>query len=191
MSGTSNTQPSSTAQNQELKSTFGFKLWERLVQSITALGLVFGGLWTFWTYTEDRRHEDRLALYKEQKERYYPLAMASAEIVTARSLVAARPAIKAFQTLYYGEGIISADPEFTEAAKDFLDAISEFETGPEDGTPSPGLIQRQGVLAESIKQSLDLKTVFGLKEDPKKTSSAAGEATLGVGKAVGTDSQPK
>jgi hypothetical protein len=159
MSTTSDTQTGTPAHDPTAKAESKFELWDMLLKTITLLTAIVGG---FWQYFEDRRRDYEFTLYKERKEMYYPLCRTAAEIVSSPTLADAKPAIKTFETLYYGEVNIVADEDVTSAIKDFADALLEFKNGPDDGIPSPVLIGRSGDLAMKCKRILDLQRVFGV-----------------------------
>ncbi len=171
------------------RARLAFKIWDRVLATVTALSVIIGGAVGFHKYMEDRekelksrreerskeldlrRKEHELLRYKEQKEVYHPLCKLAGEIVSSKSLKEAEPSIKSFWTLYYGEvGIVAEDRvqnamvEFGNALRDYIDSHKD-QSPPQDQPPPPELTQRAVNLAVKCRESLDLKKVFGPTEN--------------------------
>jgi hypothetical protein len=164
-----NAQSNSSASEIDSQHEFRFKLWDRILATITALGLIIGGAFGLIKYFEQkqkdlevRKQEYNLAFFKERKDMYYPLCKTVGEIASSKSLAEAEPAIKSFFTLYYGGVHIVSGSDIDEAKKKFAMEVMDFMDGSKNKPPSSRLIRLGENLVEKCKISLALEKVYGI-----------------------------
>ena len=109
---------------------WSLKVYDRILASITALGLIGGAFWTVLQYRVERdkeaaarRTEYLIQLRREKQELYEPLRTAIAKIGTAKTMGDARPFINQFWEMYWGDLHLIKDRDVHNAKEDYSRAL--------------------------------------------------------------------
>ena len=149
----------------------GFKIYDRALATVTALGVVGGGIWALYTYRvqrddeyAQRQREYLLQLHKEKKEIYQPLCSAVGKIVSARSLAEAQPSIDKFWELYFGEvHLVWQDRK--------------------DETPPTELLPLSRNLVQACQEAIALEKAYGIAADAASAASSGVQSNEPAGDA--------
>jgi hypothetical protein len=99
------------------------KLYDRILASISAIGLIAGGIWGLVTYSESKKQESEhkaseielrkyeldLSIFKERKEAYYALCDAACDIAASHDRNDVIERSREFLKLYNGRAHIIAE----------------------------------------------------------------------------------
>jgi hypothetical protein len=163
------------------------KPWLGAVAAVVAIiGTVCGGMWKLYQHVEQKAHEikeelkkdeDRrtqelnqrkreynLALFKEKRTLYHPLCKATGIIAASRTLPEAKDAVRDFLTLFYGEAHLISHPGVTEAKNAFHEELISVLQAPQQiVTPELRLASLQ--LAEACRKELTLEKTLLRADD--------------------------
>lgn len=148
---------------------FKFKLFDRGLATISALGLICSGLFGLASYAnqgkadrELKRREIQLTIYRVKKEVYYPLCESASAIVSSGSAHEARKDIKKYMTLYYGKAhLVVIDPAVHDAKIAFKKRLLEWVKQEGNSPPPEDLIALALKLTGACQTYLDPRTVLG------------------------------
>jgi hypothetical protein len=153
--------PAATPATREEK----LKLYDRVLATVSALGLIVGGVWGVYTYSHTRqreidqkseeakragelkgkeillrKHELDLMIFKERKEAYFALCDAACEIAACRDRKEVVDRSRAYLQLYYGRAhiIADSDDDVSEKKVAFKERLMEYLYGKsKDSTELP------------------------------------------------------
>jgi hypothetical protein len=160
---TTSTPPATTASAEAREARL--KVYDRMLATVSALGLLMGGVWAVYTYSQARHKEVEqkaaeakqaaelrekeiqlrkqeldLQVFKERKETYYALCDAACEIVACRNRKEVEERSQAFLKMYYGRAHIIAegDPDVSAKKIAFKKKLMEYLEGEsKDSMESP------------------------------------------------------
>ncbi len=136
------------------------KKWDRILATITALGVVFGGFWTAYSFVQQRGLEYRSQQRKEKRELFQPFGTIAASIATAKTLADADTEIHKFWTMYYGSIHTLRDDRFEQAKINFGEALRAACQDDPKQRPPDELQQYAEELAEACRDSTELADVY-------------------------------
>ncbi len=156
-------------ETREERREYKFKLFDRCLASVSAVGLISSGLFGLISYTnqkkadsELRRREIQLTIYREKKEVYYPLCESAAAIVSSGSLDEARKHVKDYMTLYYGKAhLVVIDPTVSRAKIEFATSLMDWVNEKKPNPPPDDLTGLALRLTEACQENLDPRKVLG------------------------------
>ena len=104
------------------------KLYDRILASITAFGVIVGGSWAMYTHFELRHKEIALMVFKEKKEAYLALIDAAGEVTASNNRQEVVENAPLFLKLYYGRAhvIAEADPQVSKQKIAFKEKLMAY-----------------------------------------------------------------
>ena len=163
---------------------FRFKVWDRVLATVSVLFVVFGGLGGLYTHFDElrkereqrsdewkkereqrdqelaqRQREYELQLHKEKVDMYRGLCAATGRIAGAKRLKDAEKSIEDFWAYYFGDLHTVKDPEVQKAKNEFGAILNECD---EDAPPPAKLCAAALHLAETCQNSLALEKAYGI-----------------------------
>lgn len=114
------------------------KLYDRVLATVSAIGLIAGGVWGLFTYANSKSNEARhrvedlnRQVFNDRKEAYLRLVDAACEIVGCRDRSEVEKKSRAFLTLYAGRAHVIADPdsEVTQKKISFKNRLIDYMEG--------------------------------------------------------------
>lgn len=132
------------------------KVYDRVLATVSILGIVSGGIWGFYSHIQQRvaeasqkdkeielrKHELDLLIFQERKEAYLALCDAACEIVACKDRQEVAERSRAFRKMYYGRAHIIADPDpvVGDMKVAFNNKLTSYLTGDDkESTKSPYL----------------------------------------------------
>jgi hypothetical protein len=110
--------PSAPAGNGRDAFEAKLKLYDRVLATLTALGLILGGVWGVYTYfgiqhqtIELRERELAFMVFNEKKHAYLALIDAAAEITASKNRQEVSEKAPLFLKLYYGRAHVIAEAD--------------------------------------------------------------------------------
>lgn len=144
---------------------YSLKVYDRILATVTALGLLVGAIWAFYLHidagrTESRHRKQELAMqiYKERQPLYHKLSEAAAKIAAAvpmkKKVVDINDAIEKYWVLYYGELILAEDDKVRQAQIGFSKTLLIAQ---KSDYMVDDLVTKAIQLSAACQEALDLK----------------------------------
>ncbi|MEI8380620.1 MAG: hypothetical protein WCJ09_10855 [Planctomycetota bacterium] len=119
------------------------KVYDRVLATVSALGLIFGGAWSLFEYASSRTHENELrtrelnlAIFRERRDTYFAISDAASDIAASRSREDVIERSRAFLKLYNGRAHLLAeiDSDVKSSKIEFKNLLFEYLDGKDKNT---------------------------------------------------------
>jgi len=113
----------------------GLKIYDRVLGTLSAVAIIFGGWWTIYGFTQEKINENEVRWkqiiwdkFKDKKSIYFELCDAEAEIAACNSYEEVVMAQKHFRKLFVGRAHIIAtlDTAVNNQKVDFRDTLDYY-----------------------------------------------------------------
>ena len=145
MASVTNTDTVPTETRPESKD--GLKVYDRVLATVSAIGLIAGGGWSVYQYNASRARENDikareldLALFRERRDTYYAISDAASDIAAARNREQVIERSREFLKLYNGRAHLLAelDDDVRQSKIAFKKLLHEYLDGQDkESTESP------------------------------------------------------
>ena len=145
------------------------KIYDRILATVTALGVVIGGLWGLYNHFELQRHanelrqrEFKLMVFKEKKDAYMALIDAAGEIVASKNRQEVSENASQFLKLYLGRAhvIAEADSNVSSMKIAFKNKLDTYLKGQIDEDPFIYFRSTALALTNACRTHVDPRTLM-------------------------------
>ncbi len=178
------------------------KVYDRILATISILGIVFGGIWGFYSHLQQRvaeakqsekqklaeakqkdeeiqlrKHELDLLIFQEKKDAYYALCDAACDIVACRNRKEVEERSRVFLKMYFGRAHIIAEADSAVSKKkiDFKNRLMSYLDG-EDKASTEAPFDYFGEyafeLTKACKKHVDPRQLATLESAPVASPAA-------------------